>query len=88
MVLPDMEHQQNKRKKEKAFPCNKYFMGAFEYHGENQENEMLMCWQPFHSSNCPTLGKGEVLLHKGLLRDIKNVIGKCFMSMKDLTPSS
>jgi hypothetical protein len=31
-------------------------MGVFEYHQENQENEMLVFWQPFHSPNCPTLG--------------------------------
>jgi hypothetical protein len=50
MVLPDMEHQQKKQKtKKKAFPCNKYLMGVFEYHQENQENEMLVFWQPFHS---------------------------------------
>lgn len=43
-------------------------MGVFDQ--GNQENEIHVCWQPFHSSNCPTLGKGEVLLHKGLFRDI------------------
>jgi hypothetical protein len=69
-----MEHQQNKVKI-KVFPCNKYLMGVFEYHQENKENEMQVCWQPFHSSNCPTLGKEEVLLHNGLFTDIKTFMG-------------